>query len=169
MSIASEITRLQTAKADLKTAIEGKGVTVPGTAKLDDYAGLVASISAGAEYAKGTFTVPNEGSRYTLNFGKTFSKYFFLLEVTDESMQSILNSGETAFRSFEVYGKYQKSTNAHTTYVRVNPSTSVTDATVASNIGCEESDLYFTPRIISYGANYIYQGLTYNYYIVEIK
>lgn len=47
MSIASEITRLQTAKADLKTAIEGKGVTVPSSTKLDGYADLVESISGG--------------------------------------------------------------------------------------------------------------------------
>lgn len=47
MSIASEITRLQTAKADLKTAIEGKGVTVPSSAKLDAYPALVESIQQG--------------------------------------------------------------------------------------------------------------------------
>lgn len=47
MSIASEISRLQTAKADLKTAIEAKGVTVPSSTKLDGYAALVDSIQAG--------------------------------------------------------------------------------------------------------------------------
>lgn len=47
MSIASEITRLQTAKADLKTAIEGKGVSVPASAKLDAYPALVDSIQQG--------------------------------------------------------------------------------------------------------------------------
>lgn len=47
MSIASEISRLQTAKADLKIAIEGKGVTVPSSTKLDGYADLVDSIEAG--------------------------------------------------------------------------------------------------------------------------
>lgn len=47
MSIATEITRLQTAKADLKTAIEGKGVTVPSTTKIDGYADLVESIPSG--------------------------------------------------------------------------------------------------------------------------
>lgn len=47
MSIASEISRLQTAKADLKTAIESKGVTVPSSTKLDGYADLVDSIETG--------------------------------------------------------------------------------------------------------------------------
>lgn len=47
MSIATEITRLQGAKADLKTAIEGKGVTVSSSAKLDAYPALVDAISGG--------------------------------------------------------------------------------------------------------------------------
>lgn len=47
MSVTSEITRLQNAKADLKTAIEGKGVTVPSNTKLDGYADLVDSIETG--------------------------------------------------------------------------------------------------------------------------
>ncbi len=44
MSISSEIIRLQNAKADLKTALENKGVTVPSSATLDDYADLVEGI-----------------------------------------------------------------------------------------------------------------------------
>lgn len=49
MSVATEIARLQQAKADLKTAIEGKGVTVPAAALLDDYANLVDNIQVGGE------------------------------------------------------------------------------------------------------------------------
>lgn len=47
MSIATEITRLQTAKSNLKTAIEAKGVTVPSATTLDGYSALVASIPSG--------------------------------------------------------------------------------------------------------------------------
>lgn len=39
--------RLAVAKADLKSAIEAKGVSVPGTTKLDGYAALVERISGG--------------------------------------------------------------------------------------------------------------------------
>ena len=39
--------RLAVAKADLKSAIESKGVSVPGTTKLDGYAALVEQISGG--------------------------------------------------------------------------------------------------------------------------
>ncbi len=48
MSIATEITRLQTAKADLKTSIEAKGVTVPSATLISGYAALVDQISGGS-------------------------------------------------------------------------------------------------------------------------
>lgn len=44
MSIASEIQRLQNAKSAIKSAIEGKGVTVPTATKLDGYAPLISAI-----------------------------------------------------------------------------------------------------------------------------
>ena len=47
MSVASEITRLNGAKADIIQAITDKGVTVPSSAKLDDMALLIASITGG--------------------------------------------------------------------------------------------------------------------------
>ena len=48
MSIASELTRLQEAKSDLSAAIAAKGVPVPASATLDEYAALVADIQAGS-------------------------------------------------------------------------------------------------------------------------
>lgn len=47
MSVQSQIQRLQNAKTALKTAIEGKGVTVPNSTKLDGYADLVDNIESG--------------------------------------------------------------------------------------------------------------------------
>lgn len=70
MSIASEITRLQTAKADLKTAIEGKGVTVPSSATLDDYADLVDDIQTGGGggyFAEGTYTLVSESVTFSVS------------------------------------------------------------------------------------------------------
>lgn len=53
MTIASEISRLQTAKADLKTAIEAKGVDV-ASETLDAYAALVDDISQGVDTSDAT-------------------------------------------------------------------------------------------------------------------
>lgn len=47
MSIATEISRLQTAKTNLKTSIENKGVDVPANTKLDGYSALVDAIQTG--------------------------------------------------------------------------------------------------------------------------
>lgn len=47
MSIQTEITRLQTAKADIKTAIELKGVNVPSSATIDTYDDYVSQIVTG--------------------------------------------------------------------------------------------------------------------------
>ena len=47
MSIQTELTRITSAKAAIKTAIEGKGVTVPSDTLLDGMAALIESIEAG--------------------------------------------------------------------------------------------------------------------------
>lgn len=47
MSVATELTRIQTAKADIKASIEAKGVTVPSNALIDQYADYIDEISGG--------------------------------------------------------------------------------------------------------------------------
>ena len=59
MSIQTELTRLTNAKAAIKAAIEGKGVTVPDATLLDGMAALIDSIEVGGggfQVALGTFT-----------------------------------------------------------------------------------------------------------------
>lgn len=60
MSVASEIARLQNAKASIKTAIENKGVTV-GDIKLDAYSAKIDEISTGAE-PTGTLEITENGT-----------------------------------------------------------------------------------------------------------
>lgn len=50
MSIASEIERIQGAKADIKTAIENKGVTVDSTKKISEYAELIDTITTSIDF-----------------------------------------------------------------------------------------------------------------------
>ena len=72
MSVQTELTRITNAKAAIKTAIEGKGVTVPEATLLDGMASLIESIEAGGApslqsksvtyTANGTATItPDEG------------------------------------------------------------------------------------------------------------
>lgn len=53
MSIATEITRIQGAKSDLKTAIESKGLQVPSNATIDAYPGYVNKIVSYEHYYTG--------------------------------------------------------------------------------------------------------------------
>lgn len=53
MSIQSEITRLQTAKANLKTSLENKGATVSSSTKLDGYPTIVDNLPNATKYNVG--------------------------------------------------------------------------------------------------------------------
>jgi len=64
MSIQTELTRITNAKAAIKTAVEGKGVTVPAGTLLDGMASLIESIEAGggaSNIVSGTFTPTGDG------------------------------------------------------------------------------------------------------------
>ena len=69
MSIATEITRLNNAKAAIKSAIESKGVTVPQDAKIDLYADYIAQIpqEGSTEYEPICFTSLEDGNTFSLN------------------------------------------------------------------------------------------------------
>lgn len=80
MSVQSEITRMQNAKAAIKAAIEGKGVTVPDGTLLDGMASLIESIEAGGggglpspftNITTGTFTLISlsYANAYTITHG----------------------------------------------------------------------------------------------------
>ena len=82
MSIQTELTRIINAKAAIKTAIEGKGVTVPDGTLLDGMAALIESIEAGGgeETLFGTYfetgsIIPASDitADYTIRFQNNFS------------------------------------------------------------------------------------------------
>lgn len=53
MGVQTQIDRLETAKNDIIVALLGKGVTVPGSTKLDDIAALIDSIVTGGSSGGG--------------------------------------------------------------------------------------------------------------------
>ena len=73
MSIQTELTRITNAKSAIKTAIEGKGVTVPDGTLLNGMAALIESIEAGGggggNVASGTFTPADRLSDVTVEHG----------------------------------------------------------------------------------------------------
>ena len=62
-TIAENLSRIQSAKADIKTAIEAKGVTVPSSATIDTYSTYVSQISGGG----GGIPMPSNLSAATFN------------------------------------------------------------------------------------------------------
>lgn len=70
MSIQTELTRIKNAKAAIKAAIEGKGVTVPNATLLDGMAALIEAIESGGgsatlwdrPYTSGSFTLAEDTS-----------------------------------------------------------------------------------------------------------
>ena len=84
MSIQTELTRITNAKAAIKTAIEGKGVTVPDGTLLDGMAALIESIEAGggggsswtdnySVFATGTFTPTEKVTEWSIDTGVPYS------------------------------------------------------------------------------------------------
>lgn len=88
MSISTDLTRLQSAKAAMKTAIQNKGVTVPGDAKLDAFAALIDSIEAGGgggiNATAGTINVSSDANDYVLTHGLGEVPKFFAIGMIDD-------------------------------------------------------------------------------------
>jgi hypothetical protein len=112
MSIATEIQRLQNAKADIKTAIEEKGVEV-GDGLIDTYAEKIAEISSGsdvidfARYAKNFQFGTDDGlpEEITVNFDYSTDISTFWAGVINKNVKHItLNMKKQAkniYRAFD--------------------------------------------------------------------
>ena len=111
MSIASEITRLQGVKADILSAIAGKGVTVPAGSALGDCPDLIASI-AGGSVDLSDFEIKSkmeldssyynswQKDNYAIDLGTTFSnKDYFICEMVLRyyGVQNVFYSGVSSY------------------------------------------------------------------------
>ena len=86
-TIAENLSRIQSAKTDIKTAIEAKGVTVPSSATIDTYATYVSQISGGGA------ATPSNLSDWTYDsFGKITS--------------AVIRNGVTSINSEAFYSCY---------------------------------------------------------------
>ena len=89
--IQTGLTRIINAKAAIKTAIEGKGVTVPDGTLLDGMASLLASIEAGGvgvKIASGTIVLSEPSSRVQFIHELGEPVNFFSIFTTESSATS---------------------------------------------------------------------------------
>lgn len=111
MSIATEITRIQQGKADIKAAIEAKGVTVPSNATIDTYDDYVSQISGGGSLPSNLadWTYDSNGNVTSIVFSaatvpsNAYKNNALLLSA--EILSSTTSIGEYAF-GFESNGGY---------------------------------------------------------------
>ena len=84
MSIQTELTRITNAKAAVKAAIEGKGVTVLDGTLLDGMAPLIESIETGINATGGTITVSSDVNNYVLTHGLGEVPKFFVIGMMED-------------------------------------------------------------------------------------
>lgn len=124
MSIQTELARIANAKAAVKAAIEGKGVTVPEGTKLDGMAPLIESIEAGGgNFATGTFTTTDDiTSNVVINHNLGVKPKFIIVLCTSPVIYSQSTGHWLSFYylyqySSEWYGhKYQSPSNGTVGY-----------------------------------------------------
>ena len=103
MSIQTELTRITNAKAAIKTAIEGKGVTVPASTLLDGMAALIESIEAGGgggsgNFVTGTFTTTDDiKSNVVINHNLNVKPKFIIVLNTEFNTYSTARPYVLAF------------------------------------------------------------------------
>lgn len=145
MSIASEITRIQGAKSDLKTSIENKGVIVPSSALIDEYAGYVDQIQQGSggnifdgvrlAYLLSTGDVSAPEGRFLDNLDLIYNADFS--NITNQTFEGfayrVKTTSENAQKIFDIFNKaLRNASTIYTTFNNVffNLSTSDSDRTI---------------------------------------
>ena len=130
MSIATEITRLQNAKAAIKTAIEGKGVTVPDATLMDGMAALIDAIEAGGGgggEATGTFTVTDTFSTSNVTVTHNLGRSPAFIGVWPESAPDLTGKGYgrfgSVFYSISNSLSYRVNLNGYNNNATINYST----------------------------------------------
>ena len=166
MSIQTELTRITNAKEAIKTAIEGKGVTVPDGTLLDGMAALIESIEAGGGSKKvyieqKTFASDQTSVKITHNFGELPTIFLQLMIDTNYShytkkarigvgyIKDGLAKGTTAYNGSS-YSEFK-----FNNYPPVEDSRAIND-----------TDCTFTPCGMGTSGAYYYAGDTYLFALV---
>ena len=165
MSIQTELTRITNAKAAIKTAIEGKGVTVPEATLLDGMASLIDRIEAGggggSKISTGTYTSTDDTAHITvphmLGVIPTFA-FFGLLNGGNKKGLVMLFQSELTRDIYHGYGNSVSKGESLTS----DASTEAKPYNIKA-YGANESNISF--GINTSGYNVFYAGSTYQWIV----
>lgn len=167
MSITTELTRLTNAKAAIKTAIEGKGVTVPDATLLDGMAALIESIEAGgqAKIAFGSFTPADSCNYYEIEHNLGMIPTFalcFCEKIRSPSYEFLFDDGSSRICWFNSEGYISGTSNMGTS--------SLTKTTIGDPIMRMSSMFNAKENTICAGndtatSNYFLSGVTYRWIV----
>lgn len=134
-------------------------------------------MARGAEVIKGSFTVPLDTTgNYTISFGKSFDRYLYIVEMTEESKVALMQSGQDGNKTFARVGLFPvpaigdiHSYNYSHMSCRINPATETPITTVAVMNGVTNSTIAIAiGDITAASTNHVYRGFSYNYTIVSL-
>ena len=171
MSIQTELTRITNAKAAVKAAIEGKGVTVPDGTLLDGMAALVEAISAGggsggAQLAYGTFTPAADTYDYVVTHNLGVMPDFIVVWSSDASEPSTYKGVLAIATSAKIMGKgqwYARFRDSYYYYFANNQDITNKYANSALLKVNETSFTVFPSQL----RNYASAGVTYGYVVIK--
>ena len=158
MSIQTELTRIKNAKAAIKTAIEGKGVTVPDATLLDGMAALIESIEAGGggggvlptpftNITTGTFTLASlvYCNNYPITHGLGIVPTLFAVY----NDVKVSTSGSVAFIIYLAHSN----TNTSKVGAVANSKNSIYEVIDASKVVVDENTFTFNDSTYYFGSN----------------
>lgn len=138
---------------------------------------VMMAMAQGSNVIKGTFTaVKDNNNQFEFSFGKSLPRYMFLFEMTESSKTSLMESSQTGAKSYLIMGIYPKTKVGNYTsddyiyWARFNPSTGA--MTQNSSIGGTYTDSSVKLPCganLNAGANFLYDGYTYDYMIIPIE
>lgn len=183
MSIQTELTRITNAKAAIKTAIEGKGVTVPAGTLLDGMAALIESIQAGGgaiytesitpsetieSYLSITHNlgvVPNFAAMYTLDDDTSITDHAYLR--VKAAFCTDVNDEKTICGGI-VYRAKGKASYIMTSYnVNIYPFTSNSSGSGTLVYSASKSKITFE-RFAGTSTVFLQAGKTYNILVAKL-
>ena len=160
MSIQAELTRITNAKAAIKTAIEGKGVTVPDATLLDGMAALIEAIEAGGgDFTGGTITFSEEltvgngastGYKIEHGLGKNLTFFCFMANYPGSNLNKYLRL--FAYCAYQDYRGNSciitGNSSEHSTAINVIARTSFSDENEAVVYGIASTDVVYPTKYV---------------------